>query len=703
VRILLTGVTGVLGRAVARQLVAAGYAVTGVAGRPDERLDPNVDFVCGPLGGPILRQLADESDVVLHLAPIEPTVPGSAGINGLVRVANAASRGGARLIYVSASAGQPELYQQAESLVSSGWAPSLIVRIAPPVGRQLDWMICRTVGSLLQGKDSTSSTRPLRLLHFDDLLRFLVLAVATNRAGVVDLGTPDTIELGAARGLLGSVEQRPRLSRLPTWPRLISELDVAGVQEAWQFEFGWRADDAVADSARGLAGRRLDATGAVELPARLPVPLEVAPPTEPPDGTQLVSAAPDGLDGEFDDRIDPRFPVFSANPLAQALPGPLTPMTLDVQLAGLRAGTRLMSQVMALRDVVAGEWASRAIAVFGHRPYVGVSASVIAAGRLPGWDVREVVEQSLGGSHVGELLPLGRPSLTGGLLGTGTKARKALTVKRALTLLRHLKADTQAYVNAATAEHLDAAQLKSRSDAQLQVRARLLRDRIHQGWCLTALWLIDTGITAATVKRAGLDTSVSGVGALVQSDLVEAKTSSLAALIRSDRQLCRFALDGDLDGVSTLSRTIAAAFTAAAARIGHRGAGEIELANLVFGDDQAMLMVAAGRAATKLPRAAALDGSAAKLGERMAANARTSRELAYDTTMRFTHELRTTLRELGSRFVVAELIDVAGEVFYLTCDEVVTLPADARLRIKRRRAERERFQGLRLRDVITVS
>jgi hypothetical protein len=42
-------------------------------------------------------------------------------------------------------------------------------------------------------------------------------------------------------------------------------------------------------------------------------------------------------------------------------------------------------------------------------------------------------------------------------------------------------------------------------------------------------------------------------------------------------------------------------------------------------------------------------------------------------------------------------------VFYLTCDEAVTIPTDARLRIKRRRAERERFQGQRLSDVITIS
>ena len=692
-RILLTGVTGVLGRAVARQLLAAGYAVSGIADHPHENLDPDVDLACGPLGGPILQELADDSDVVLHLAPIEAAAPGSAGINGLVQVAHAAARAGARLIYLSQSAGRPKLYRQAEMLVSTGWAPNLIVRAAAPVGRQLDWMICRTVGSLLHSKDLTT---PVRLLHFDDLLRFLVLAVATNRTGLVDLAPGDTTNLITARGLLRSVEPRPRLSRLPAWPQLTPELDFSAVQEDWHFEFGWPARDAVADTARGLAGRRLDVRGAVDLPGHLPVPLEVAPRNEPLDGTELQPAAPDGIEGEFDDRIDPRFPVFSAIPLAEKLPGPLTPMTLDVQLAGLRAANRAMSQVMSLSDVVAEEWGSRAIAVFGHRPYIGVSASVIAAGQLPGWDAREVVQQSLGDAPADALLPHGRSPLTGGLLGS---AAKAVAVKRALALLRHLRADTQTYVEAATAEHLDPAQLNSLSDAELQVRTRLLRDRIHQGWSLTGLWLIDTGITAATVER----TAISGVAVLVDSDVVEAKTSSLAALIRNDPKLCALALDADLDGISDMSRTTAAAFTAAVARIAHRGPGEIELANLVFGDDPAMLLVAAGRAASAVPRPMPPDGSAAKLAERMAANARASRELAYDATMRFTHELRMTLRELGSRFAAADVIDVAGEVFYLTCDEAVSMPADARLRIKRRRTERERLQGQRLPDVIGVS
>ncbi len=162
-----------------------------------------------------------------------------------------------------------------------------------------------------------------------------------------------------------------------------------------------------------------------------------------------------------------------------------------------------------------------------------------------------------------------------------------------------------------------------------------MRDRIHQGWSLIGLWLIDTGITAAAVQRTGLHTTASGVAMLVESDAVDAKTSWLAALLRHDPQLCRLALDADLDGVSALSPGTAAALTTAVDQIGHRGSGEIELANLMFADDPATLLVAAAR-----PRP-----------------------------------------------------QCRGEIFYLTCDEAVTLPADARLRIKRRRVERERLQS----------
>ena len=132
---------------------------------------------------------------------------------------------------------------------------------------------------------------------------------------------------------------------------------------------------------------------------------------------------------------------------------------------------------------------------------------------------------------------------------------------------------------------------------------------------------------------------------------------------------------------------------------GTAGRGEAELSSQTFSDDPAILLTAAATAAATPADQAA----PATLSRRLATNARGSRELVYDTTIWFTHELRMTLRELGSRWAAMDLIDAADHVYYLTCDELVTLPADARLRIKRRRAERERLQAQRPPDVIDTS
>jgi nucleoside-diphosphate-sugar epimerase len=694
VQILVTAATGTVGRLVARQLVAAGHTVSGISERPHEYLDPAVELVCASLSDPVLQELADEADAVIHLAPVDAGVPGTAGINGVAQIAHAAARAGARLLYLSQAAGQPDVYGQAETIVSTGFGPSLVIRIAPPVGRQLDWMVCRTVATLLRSK---ISPQPVRLLHLDDLVRFLVLAVGTDRTGVVDLATPDTTNVITAWRLLRSVDPRAKPHRTTRWTQLIPDMDVAGMQEDWNFEFGWRATDAVADTGRGLLGRRLDAAGATtnQSSGHVALPVEVLPRPQSRNSLgELSSAAPEGLEGEFDDRIDPRFPVFSATDLAEALPGPLTPMTLDVQLSGLRSASRAMGQPLALGGVVADEWGSRAIAVFGHRPYVGVSANVVAASQLPGWDQRAVAQHALGPKPaVAELLPFGQPQFAGGPLGL---AAKAVVAARSLTLLRHLRSNTQAYGAAAAAEHLDAEQLALLPDAGLEVRIWLLRDRIHQGWILTGLWVIDTGVTAAALEHTRAASSLSGVGAIMDSGLIAAETEALATVLRGDAPLCALAREGNVSSLRALSPDAAAALEAAVARIGHRGPGEAELANRTFADDPAMLLIAAAELAAGEPGPT----PPATLAQRWAGSARASRELAHDTTLRFTHELRMALRQLGSRRVDADLIDVVEDVYYLTCDELVTMPADARLRIKRRRAEQDRLAVQHPPDII---
>lgn len=690
-QILVTDATGALGRLVARQLIAAGHTVSGIAESPHPCLDRNVDFVCASLRNPVLRELAGEADAVIHLAPIDITAPGSADIDGLAHVTDVAARAGARLLFVSQAAGPPALYRPAEDLVATSWGPSLVVRTAPPVGRQLDWMVCRTVATLLRTK---VSAQPMRVLHVEDLVRFLVSSLNVDRTGVVDLASPDTVNVVTAWRMLRAADPRTRPNGVRSWPRLVPDMDIAAVQEDWSFAFGWQALEAVADTARGLVGRRIAAAGAVGHGRQLALPVEVMPRPRP--SGQDHSAAPEGVEGEFDDRIDPRFPIFSAGNLSGALPGPLTPITLDVQLSGLRTANRVLGHVLALGGAVGDEWGSRAIAVFGHRPYVGVSVNMVAAAQLPGWDQDAVARNALAGRpHLGDPLPFGEPALAGGALGS---IAKAVVAGRSLALLRHLKSDTRDYSAAAETEQFDAAQLAALPDAVLGARIRLLRDRIHQGWILTALWLIDTGVTAAALERRKAARGVPGVDMIMDSALVAAETARLAAVLRADPPLCALAADGNLASIRALSPSTAAAVDDAVTRVGHRGPGEGELASRTYADDPAMLLTAAGELA--VAEGAPTEPPPSTLAQRLAANARDSRELALDVTMRFTHQLRMTLRELGSRRVTADAIDAADDVFYLTCDELVTMPGDARLRIKRRRAERERLQAQHPPDVV---
>ncbi|MDP7724755.1 hypothetical protein [Mycobacterium sp. TY814] len=686
--VLLTDAAGTVGRLAARQLIAAGHTVSGIGPYPHDHLDPAVDFVCAPLDDPVLLQLAADADAVIHLAPVDTSAPGGAGLTGVAHVANAAARAGARLLFVSQAAGRAELYRPAETLVTTGWAPSLVIRIAPPLGRQLDWMTCRTVATLMRAK---VSARPIRVLHIEDLARFLVHALNTDRSGAVDLATPDTTNLITAWRVLRSVDPRLRLHGVRGWENLVPELDIAAAQEEWNFHYGWLALDAVVDTGRGLAGRKLDPGGAITAPGQFPLPVETLP---RPVDESLRSMAPEGLEGEFDDRVDPRFPVFSTASLTDSLPGPLTPITLDVQCSGLRAAGQAMGRVLALGEVVAQEWAERAIAVFGHRPYVGVSANIVAAAQLPGWDEHAVARRTLGAEPpADELLPFGRPELSNGPRGS---VAKAVVTARSLALLRHLRADTQAYVAAATGEHLDPKALSALPDAALEVRIRLLRDRIHQGWTLTGLWVIDSGITAAALERSRAGAGISGVGVIMESERIAAEVKALAALLRADPPLCALAAEGNVGSIRALSPAAASALDAAVASLGHRGRGEAELANPAFGDDPGLLLELAAEAAAQPEPPTA----PASLAQRLADSARNSREQAHDTTIRFTHELRMTLRELGARRVKADLIDTVDDMYYLVCDEHVAMPVDARLRIKRRRAERERLQAQHPPDII---
>jgi hypothetical protein len=676
-RILITGATSALGRSVAAQLLAAGNRVCGVAQQPHPYLDPGVELACAALGDTVLQELADAADAVIHLAPIEPDAPGGEGIEGVVRVAHCAARAGARLLCVSQAAGDPELYSQAEDLVTSSWAPSLVIRIAPPVGRLADWMVCRTAATLL----TTDAARPLRVLHTDDLHRFLLRSVGSHRTGAVDLCTADSVTAATARRWLVPVHRR--FGRVDGWPVPDPDLRVVPLHRDWEFECGWTAAEAVADTGRALAGRRPSAAGATTIAGRFPVPVEAIPREVAATAAELHIAAPAAHSGEFDDVIDPRFPVFSTRFTSDALPGPLTPMTLDVQCAGLRAAHRATAELIGMRGALAREWQQRAVAVFAHRTFTGVSACAGVAELLPG-------------SH--QDVDPGSPPPSRGPRRLPRPAANAALAVRIIDLSRQFGTWCEEFADAAEAMQLDADGCARLRDAALETRLPLLRNKIQHGWTLAAVGALAEGLLA---RAAGREHQVVPLlAATTATGHLAAETAALATILRGDPRLRELAADSDLHAIRASFPSAATALDAAVLRIGHRGPGEAELANPVIADSPQHLLAGAALAALDTPAPHPVAGRKPGLAQRRAEAVRVARESAWHTTARHTHQLRLALREKGSRLAQRRVLAAADDIFYLTLDEVLAPPVDARLRVNRRRAERMRLQALNMPQII---
>jgi nucleoside-diphosphate-sugar epimerase len=616
--VLITGAASVIGATVGARLTAAGHRVVAVVQQPELCPDDRIEWVCADLGDPLVGDLANDADVVVHLGPLEPDAPRSAGLKGLVTVSDAAAHGGARLMFVSHAAGDPDLYREAEELVASSWGPSLVVRAAALVGRQRDWTVERTVAAVAAADSDCS----VQVLHVDDLVRFLVCAVESRDTGVVEVAT-DPVPASSARRWLG-VSRRP--PRRDGWPGLAVALDTTALHQDWDFQLGWTAAEALADTGqRGVGG--VPVAEAVEAVAVVP--------REPVD---------DG--GEFDDPLDPGFPMFSAWGITDALPGPLTPVTLDVQVAGLRAGHLACAELLGLDGDLADEWCRRAVAVCGHRLFTGLSVCASVAAKLP--------------------RALHTPAIA----------------RRLSSVCRHYQGWTDDYAGLPA---WSGDTWSTMTDAALDTRILVLRDRIQRGWALATI-----GVLAANLLNRPARSVTQGVPLPSEvsstSHLAEA-TARVAALLRQDPRLRDSAAAGDVAAVLAACAPI----DDIVGRVGHRGPGEAELANPVIADSPGQLLVTAAVASDAVSAVQTRHGLSR---EAVAARLDAARQRVWDTTMRNTHQLRMALREKGRRWVTDRTLADADDIWYLTVDELVVLPQDIRLRVKRRRAERERLQAM---------
>ena len=345
------------------------------------------------------------------------------------------------------------------------------------------------------------------------------------------------------------------------------------------------------------------------------------------DGGALVPAAPPGLAGELDDLIDPHYPTFTATNLSEAFPGPMTPLSLTISIAALRAGNQPLVDFLGMDGDVAHESRVRMVAVFGHRIFLNVSAARETAKGMPGNTPEDIDKQ-----YLGVPLPEGpRPKPTPGeaLRGLGMLARIGPPLAG---LDRHVAA----YEAEARGVTVTAEDLAVMTGEQLAARIRLLHDLLAQGWTGVEVADVQAGASLGAVERVAGEAAA----AAVQSGRERLESAGpllgveqLAGQARADEKIATILREqAPLDALAAL-RDVAPAFAERFDELvrdyGHRGPGETELENPMFADAPELLLdsvvktmdLARSRAAAG-SSAGATGAGARRLRDQVAARAR---------------------------------------------------------------------------------
>jgi phosphohistidine swiveling domain-containing protein len=479
--------------------------------------------------------------------------------------------------------------------------------------------------------------------------------------------------------------------------------DTTRLEEEWGFECAWSGRETLRDLARALTRVVYLGRKGVRKPWRLHYARTDIPPDYPPlDGGPLAEAAPPGLAGEFDSKIDSNFPEFFATNLSEAFPGPMTPLSLTVNLDAMHASSDGMCDFLDLPDDVRREMQGRGAAAFGHRMYAGVSIVRKMAEAMPGMTPEDIDHQFLGLPRQPGARP--RPSLS--------------EVGQALRLLAHVGpqiAGFGAEADRCQAEArelaLPAAALRELPEPRLLAHIALLHDQLCQAWNVACIGNMIAGGALAAAERVGAADATSAAG----GDQPLASAGALFGVAELAR-LAREAPDvaavleagvgsGTLDDVRSIAPWWAARFDDLLVECGHRGPGETELENLVYEDRPDMLLNAVAKALHVRPhegRPAPSSGVQRSVG-RLVGRSMRVRERARDAVVRLTHALRLAARERGHRLAASSVLRDADDVFYLSYQELLDPPSGVIDHVAGRRDERARLQELRLPTMFSSS
>lgn len=751
-RILVTGGTGVLGRAVARRLAAQGVDVRAMARTEPAVLPRGVAYVRGDVTDAAAVAAAVEGcDVVVHLAwfmhaGAAPDTVRAINVGGVTNVLAAMEGTGCgRLVFSSSvhaygsDADHPQPYTEDEPLrpdptflygehkrlcelaIAASGVDAVVARVAPTLGRGVE----NSVTSVFAGPSIigiAGDQNRWQLVHQEDVGRFLADGALGSRTGVVNLAADGLLTLDELGEIIGRrVRRMPeravrmlvrsmfRLGLSEVDPGAFDALrympagDVTRLRDDWGFRCGWTSAEVALDSARSISRIVYLGSHRLQLPHKLPwADANEFPPIGRLDGGALVPAGAPELAGELDDLIDPRFPTYTATNLSEAFPGPMTPLSLSISVAALRAGFRPLVDFLGMKGDVAHEQLVRMVGVFGHRVYLNVSAARETAKGMPGSTPEDIDKQ-----YLGIPLPDGprpRPTVGEAIAGIGMLTRIGPP-------LAGLDATVTAYEREVRDLVVGVDELAAMSDERLAARITLLHDELAQGWTGVQIADVQAGAAIGAVERmAG-----PAVAASVQSGREHLESAQallgvdqLAEQVRADPGIAEhWDIEDPVDALPILHREhpeFAARFDRLVQEYGHRGPGETELENPVFADAPELLLDAIAKTAarptrgevTPLPPGAALRATAS-----FARTAQLVRERVRDATVRCTHALRLAVREWGRRLGDRGVLADPSDVHYLTYDELLVPPKDARERVARRRSERERLRSMRMPTMFT--
>lgn len=743
-RVLVTGGTGAFGIATTKWLTRAGHDVVVLARREPRTLPQGARFCRGDISdADAVRRGMDGCDVVVHLAW---TLSGSVtheqaepiNIGGTRNVLRAmADTGCERLVFASsvtaygAHADHPQpwlehekldpayglVYEwhkaQAEEMITQSGAQAVRVRPTVVVGRDAHNAPANVYRQLVI---PSLGGAEIQVVHQDDVGRFFAHACDSTAVGAVNLAADDVLTWTEVARLAGrpALPTPPRIlvpavramSKVASVARSAPELidlflhwpraDTNRLEEGFGFRLAYSCAEAIADQGRHSTSHIMLGMKEIRRPMRLgkSFPREAAQ-ADPAGG--FVDVVSGDARGELDTpRADPNYPEWSCANLAEAFPGPMTPLSVELIRDALFTGADQVASLLPLDNTVRDNIRRRQLAIFGHRFYQNVSVLREMASSVPG-QTPEDFEHQINGQPYPEGYVRPRATLRdvlGYLRFAGTAGPRLAGVGRAV-------ADVEGRASQIAISQDEVAAL---SDEQLQARIEMLWDECVQGWKVGLLCtFLVSGPSAILERRYGATTAVhprNGTSTLASSRLLHG-VKNLGTLARGRPGVTAVLSDAiDNDSWPELQRRdpdFARQVQALLDAAGHRGPGETELSNTVYMDAPWLLLRAIAGASDNDFDRAAEDGPPDLVGRQLAKitwATMSQRERCRDAVMRLTHQLRIALREWGDRLVDRNQLLERGDVFYLTYDELFAPRADLIATISRRRTERDRLAAV---------